>query len=170
MNKKLVKNEKGLTLVELLAVIVILAIVAAIAVPAIGNVIENSRYKATKSDAITVLNAANIYFTEKQTNEKGEAVESVKIEELNAAGYLEDAGTFGEKNDGTVTKVTDGGNTLKATATYSGGVTVNFEDVTIQDITKDERSAKEAKEAKDGNDTITVSKATTPTPPTPPTP
>lgn len=36
-----VKNEKGLTLVELLAVIVILAIVAAIAIPAISNVIDN---------------------------------------------------------------------------------------------------------------------------------
>ena len=163
MNKKLVKNEKGLTLVELLAVIVILAIVAAIAVPAIGNVIENSRYKATKSDAITVLNAANIYFTEKQTNEKGEAVESVTIKELNAAGYLEDAGTFGEKKDGTVTKVTDGGNTLTATATYSGDVKVEFVKATIQDITKDERSAKEAKGDK-GGQTITVSNATTSTP------
>ena len=41
--KQILKNEKGLTLIELLAVIVILAIVAAIAVPAIGNIIENSR-------------------------------------------------------------------------------------------------------------------------------
>ncbi len=163
MNKKLVKNEKGLTLVELLAVIVILAIVAAIAVPAIGNVIENSRYKATKSDAITVLNAANIYFTEKQTNEKGEAVESVTIEELNDAGYLEDPGTFADGNvaDGNVkeakvTKAT-GGNTLDATATYSGDVKVKFVNATIQDITKDERSAKEARGTDAGKE-ITVPK------------
>lgn len=64
LNKKLVKNEKGLTLIELLAVIVILAIIAAIAVPAIGNIIENSRIKAVKADAINILNAANIYLTE----------------------------------------------------------------------------------------------------------
>lgn len=42
-NKKLLKNEKGLTLVELLAVIVILAIIAAIAVPAIGILLISRR-------------------------------------------------------------------------------------------------------------------------------
>ena len=41
--QKRLKNEKGLTLVELLAVIVILGVIAAIAVPSIGNIIENSR-------------------------------------------------------------------------------------------------------------------------------
>lgn len=150
MNKKLVKNEKGLTLVELLAVIVILAIVAAIAVPAIGNVIENSRYKATKSDAITVLNAANIYFTEKTVKDG----DKVTIEALNTAGYLEDLGTFGKADgkEGKVTKRT-GGNTLDATATYSGDVTVTFTGATIKKITEDERSAKEAKGE---NNTITV--------------
>ena len=44
--QKRLKNEKGLTLVELLAVIVILGIIAAIAVPSIGNIVENSRVKA----------------------------------------------------------------------------------------------------------------------------
>ncbi|HWL13758.1 MAG TPA: prepilin-type N-terminal cleavage/methylation domain-containing protein, partial [Ureibacillus sp.] len=57
MNKR-IKNEKGLTLIELLAVIVILAIVAAIAVPAIGNIIENSKIKALKSDAANIISAA----------------------------------------------------------------------------------------------------------------
>ena len=36
--KALLKNEKGLTLIELLAVIVILGIIAAIAVPSIGGI------------------------------------------------------------------------------------------------------------------------------------
>ncbi|MFK5706486.1 prepilin-type N-terminal cleavage/methylation domain-containing protein [Lysinibacillus boronitolerans] len=57
-----VKNEKGLTLVELLAVIAILAIVAAIAIPAISNVIDNSRYKALKADAINVIHAGAVLF------------------------------------------------------------------------------------------------------------
>ena len=159
MNKKLVKNEKGLTLVELLAVIVILAIVAAIAVPAIGNVIENSRYKAAKADAITVLNAANIYFTEKQTeSDNGKAVETVTIEQLNTAGYLEDPGTFadGKVKETIVTKVSEGGNKLKGVAVYSGGVEVHFNEATIQDITKDERSAKEFKKGEPVNTKITA--------------
>ncbi|WP_369678807.1 prepilin-type N-terminal cleavage/methylation domain-containing protein [Planococcus faecalis] len=57
-------NEKGMTLIELLAVIVIIAIIAAIAIPAIGNIIENSRYSAVKADATNVLNAAQLYYTE----------------------------------------------------------------------------------------------------------
>ncbi|WP_422123050.1 prepilin-type N-terminal cleavage/methylation domain-containing protein [Planococcus sp. X10-3] len=60
MQKKL-KNEKGMTLIELLAVIVILAIIAAIAIPAIGNIIENSRVGAVKSDYINALAATDLY-------------------------------------------------------------------------------------------------------------
>lgn len=57
LNKQL-KNEKGLTLIELLAVIVILAIIAAIAIPAIGNIISNSKSKAVLSDATQLLSSA----------------------------------------------------------------------------------------------------------------
>ncbi|WP_071395920.1 type IV pilin protein [Bacillus tuaregi] len=55
------KNQKGFTLVELLAVIVILGIIAAIAVPSIGNIIEKSKFDAAKADAIQILNAAKLY-------------------------------------------------------------------------------------------------------------
>lgn len=57
LNKKL-KNEKGLTLIELLAVIVILAIIALIAIPAIGSIISNSKSKAILSDATAVVAGA----------------------------------------------------------------------------------------------------------------
>ncbi|MEB2278404.1 prepilin-type N-terminal cleavage/methylation domain-containing protein [Lysinibacillus xylanilyticus] len=60
LNKKLLKNQKGLTLIELLAVIVILAIIAAIAIPAIGNIINNSKDKAILSDAAGILAGAKI--------------------------------------------------------------------------------------------------------------
>ena len=60
MNKKMLNNEKGLTLIELLAVIVILAIISAIAIPAIGNVISNSKDKAILSDAAVLLSGAKI--------------------------------------------------------------------------------------------------------------
>jgi type IV pilus assembly protein PilA len=58
---KRLKDQRGLTLVELLAVIVILGIIAAIAVPSIGSVIDKSRYDAAKADAIQALNAAKLY-------------------------------------------------------------------------------------------------------------
>lgn len=58
--KKVLKNEKGMTLIELLAVLVIIAIVALIAVPAIGNIINNSHDKAIISSAANIMDGAKI--------------------------------------------------------------------------------------------------------------
>ncbi|AOM82354.1 pilus assembly FimT family protein [Salisediminibacterium beveridgei] len=58
--KKFLKNQKGLTLVELLAVIVILGIIAAIAVPAIANIIDNSRKDAQIANAEAMYDAARL--------------------------------------------------------------------------------------------------------------
>lgn len=58
--KKVMKNEKGMTLIELLAVLVIIAIVALIAVPAIGNIINNSHDKAIISSAVNIMDGAKI--------------------------------------------------------------------------------------------------------------
>ena len=62
--QKRLKNEKGLTLVELLAVIVILGIIAAIAIPSIGNIIENTRVECSDSRCAKCFAAANMYFME----------------------------------------------------------------------------------------------------------
>jgi type IV pilus assembly protein PilA len=59
--KKKMKDQRGLTLIELLAVIVILGIIAAIAIPSIGNIIQKSKVDAVKADAVNVLNAGKIY-------------------------------------------------------------------------------------------------------------
>src|SRR5690625_504810 len=61
MLRRLREDERGLTLVELLAVIVILAIVGAIAFVAIGNVIENSKKDAHVANALQVISAAKLY-------------------------------------------------------------------------------------------------------------
>lgn len=73
--KHILKNEKGLTLIELLAVIVILAIVAAIAVPSIGNIINNSKDKAILADASTVLSASKLAVTDGSCTETSGAYE-----------------------------------------------------------------------------------------------
>ena len=126
---KVLKNEKGLTLIELLAVIVILAIVSAIAIPAIGNIIENSRYNAVKADAVNVINAANLYYTDDATKATG-----VKVSELIAADYLDNAGTI--PIGSTVSKETP--RLLTATVKVNEA-TVTFGGRSIDDINADKK-------------------------------
>ncbi len=137
MNKKLLKNQKGLTLIEVLAVVVILAIVAAIAIPAIGNIIENSRYNAAKADALNVINSANLYFTDAGSIEGAE----VDVKTLLTDKYLDNAGVFGETDATKATKVqrVSGGDKLTGTVKYSGEKTAIFEGATITIINNDEQ-------------------------------
>lgn len=70
---KLLKNQKGMTLIELLAVVVVLGILAAIAVPAISGTISQTREKADKATAQIIKDAALRYvidsgFTTDQTD------------------------------------------------------------------------------------------------------
>lgn len=137
--KKRIKNEKGLSLVELLAVIVILAIVAAIAIPAIGNIIENSRYNAVKSDGINVINAANLYFVDNP--DKAE----VTVQGLLDSTFLDTSGKIpadAKVEKGTANTATTGTTNAKQNAlttsgvVYSGTKTVTFTKATVTGINK----------------------------------
>lgn len=72
--KRHFKNEKGLSLVELLAVIVILAIVAAIAIPSIGNIINNQRDKAVLAELSNAISTAKIAYVDGSCGNDGECV------------------------------------------------------------------------------------------------
>ncbi|MBD8015820.1 prepilin-type N-terminal cleavage/methylation domain-containing protein [Planococcus wigleyi] len=133
--QKKLKDQKGMTLIELLAVIVIIAIIAAIAIPAIGNIIENSRYSAVKSDATNVLNAAQLYYTE---NPQGPAdAKPLTVALLKSDGFLESEGKI--PADATLVRGTTS-KSLELTTTaidFSGGKKVQFTSATIKAINAD---------------------------------
>jgi len=85
-NTNLVGNQKGLTLIELLAVIVVLGIVMAIAVPSVMGVIEKSRLEADKASLMVVKEAGLRYA---MVNQVSQTQTGLSIQnELVDKGYL----------------------------------------------------------------------------------
>ena len=56
------RNEEGLTLIELMVVVVILGIIAAIAIPAISSAINSAKQNTTISDLSTIQQALERYY------------------------------------------------------------------------------------------------------------
>ena len=79
------RNEKGLTLIELLAVLVIVAIIAAIAIPAIGGTITKSKENADIASVKMIEEATLRYLID--TN-AGASTTDVPIADLVSKGYL----------------------------------------------------------------------------------
>lgn len=83
--EELRNKEEGFTLVELLAIIVILGIIVAIAIPAVGSVIDNSKSNAKTAHQEMVIDAARLYFTTSETD----TGDKVTVTDLEKDGYLE---------------------------------------------------------------------------------
>jgi type IV pilus assembly protein PilA len=83
MLKRYLKDQRGLTLIELLAVIVILGIIAAIAIPSIGGIIDNTKTKAHKANALMILDAARMYYIDNPSDA------TVDTTTLKNKGYLD---------------------------------------------------------------------------------
>ena len=80
---RVLKNKKGVTLVELLAVVVILGIIAAIAVPTIGGLINRQKERAAEATYDAIVEAAKLYASAKDDNQ------FLLSELTGTAGYLD---------------------------------------------------------------------------------
>jgi type IV pilus assembly protein PilA len=84
------KDQRGLTLIELLAVIVILAIIAAIAIPSIMGLIDNSKKDAHVANAQQMINSAKLAITtDKSLQPLDGDTMIINLEYLEENGYLE---------------------------------------------------------------------------------
>jgi type IV pilus assembly protein PilA len=61
------RNKKGFTLIELIIVIALLGVIAAIAVPRYGNVLENAKKDSDDVTAEMVQKAAELYYFQNPT-------------------------------------------------------------------------------------------------------
>lgn len=102
--REMKNREEGFTLVELLAVIVILGIIVAIAIPAIGTVITNANEGSTAAENDLILDSARLYFIENLDDDE------VDVSELYAANYLDErSGSDFETDNRTIVRLENGG-------------------------------------------------------------
>ena len=87
--KNIFGKEDGLTLIELLAVILILGIISSIAVISISRVIQDSKDRAFVGNAFALKEAASLFLREELVNEKTPR-EIITYQELYEADYLDE--------------------------------------------------------------------------------
>ena len=92
------EKNKGFTLVELLAVIVILALIALIATPIILNVINDAKKQAAKDSAYGYMDAVEKYIVSSELEDKSIKDGTYRVEDLNkkisVKGSTPDNGTI----------------------------------------------------------------------------
>lgn len=121
MNKlrKLIKNKKGFTLIELIVVIAVLGILAAIAVPRFTGVQQNARQEADAATLEVVEKATELYvISENITLPTGTNTISVTTANLITEGYLDSVPPSQVTPANTAITITVD-STGQATATYT---------------------------------------------------
>lgn len=112
--------KKGFTLIEILGVVIILGIIAAIIYPTVNNVINDSKEKAYEDQKLQIVKAAKSYIVDNidelpevtcsgttPTLATGDSYPEITVSELISAGYIEvdevqDPRKTGDTMDGTV--------------------------------------------------------------------
>ena len=102
INQQKQKSKKGFTLVELIVVIAILGILAALVVPSVSGYIKKAQDATNESNAQMLYSAAQLYVTDKEAG--GTAIAdgtAINVDDLYTEGYLQKK--FDQTKLGTVT-------------------------------------------------------------------
>ena len=83
MKKIISKGEKGFTLIELMIVVAIIGILAAIAIPRFADMLEKAREGSTKGNLGTIKSAITIYYGDREGVWPGD------VGAIEFSGYLE---------------------------------------------------------------------------------
>lgn len=144
MMKKLFRNEKGLTLVELLVVVVILGIIVAIAIPTIGGILDNTKKDAHIANAQQLVGATKLYMTAENVTVAQGGSQTITLQNLISNNYMEnvqDPSSNGLYHAGTTqVVVTNSNDGYQYVVTIRGGSEGNrryINGVNINSLTRD---------------------------------
>ena len=124
------KKKRGFTLVELLAVIVILAVILIIAMPKISDVIKNSKESSLETTAKLIASQAEKKYTENQVLDNSSTIKCSDVAKISDADYESCNITFDSKGNAKVSIVGKG----------------KFEGLQVVDGTKDSAKASTKKD------------------------
>ncbi len=82
----ILRNKKGITLIELIVVIVLLGIIAAITIPTVGNLISAQQAKADEATYDLVLYSARLYAVVEEPSTSA----TFSLADVIAAGFLDE--------------------------------------------------------------------------------
>src|SRR5665648_1172537 len=112
MISKLQRGQKGFTLIELMIVIAIIGILAAIAIPQFSAYRARGYMAATKSDVKNCYTAATAYFADNP------AAIAITLDNCKASGYTETTGVTITVTSGTAATFSLSGAHAQLTGTY----------------------------------------------------